>query len=156
MSKQMLYIAGAIFMFTFQGYFLSNSIARNINAWEIIELTDTSIPHEFVIEQQENRITATLTNTNPTEKISVGAKFTLVKLDDYGNWRAVPFHRDVKFGAMTELAYGYSVRFSLTEDMLRTSLIQGTYRIVAEVWQWTGTQVEGVCHVWADFQLLDF
>lgn len=146
MSRQLLYIAGAIFLFAFLGRFLSSSIAHNINAWPIVEFSYTSLPHDFVIEQFPQGITATLTNTNPTEKISVGAAFTLAKLDENGYWREFPFRRDWAFGVDgTDLAPGYSARFTLTEDMLRLNLIPGTYRIIANV--------HGAYPVWAEFEL---
>ncbi|MCL1863370.1 MAG: hypothetical protein FWF78_07380 [Defluviitaleaceae bacterium] len=144
MSRQIIYMTGAILVFAILGRVIS--FPQGMDDWPIIELSDTS--HVLVMERHPHALFATLTNKNPTEEISVGARFVLAKLDENGDWREFPFREDLIFeSALTTLPYGYSARFTLSEDMLGANLTRGIYRIVVDVWQDTHM------HAWAEFEL---
>jgi len=108
---------------------------EDTRSWKVFKFDGVSNPYgiTFVTGQKSyntnktKSVTAVLTNTG-YEKIQVGAPFTLVK--KVGSvWKVVPM--DAVFPSyIAILNVGDTHSYTLTQDLLKTSLTSGTYRIV--------------------------
>lgn len=156
LKQQFIIITIIMFMLMGFGVVASRLYDWNadINTWQIFEFENLYFDANvaFVVEQQENQIVSTLTNESESEIIT-GMGFTLVKQTGFENneWRVVPFRKDLAFPEKAIiLPPGYSVIFTLTQDMLATNILPGHYRFVTEIWA-----NEKSTQVWASFDLIE-
>jgi hypothetical protein len=150
LRQQMIIVFMMMVMTYVAGTLLGNRMKTDSTYWQIFEFENPAFREfaSFTIRQNENQISAILTNESEAE-ITTGTGFALA-LQTETDWRIFPFRGDVGFNDIAIiLAPGDSTEFSLTEDMLSAKLIPGNYRIVTNIWG----EDFGTTQVWAEFEL---